>query len=397
MFPTSRAILGAAGLMATTILTGCASDAIGPGTQPGSTTPLSVSAFDVRLSSGPTRIELQLQAGSPLVAREVEVEPDDAEERLVAKVTAIDATAGTVTLDLDGLVVHYGIGTRFRTPSNSHVSQSDWVAAIETALGANQTPQIEARRANPATPQAPDDPSFTANDLRLSDQNENRQIEIYVDGDNFTTTPTPVLTVLGLSIGIAEDTDLHERHDDGSPNPPSGTVEFEDTVVSVDVVAGSMTLKNGTVVTVTAANFDPIGDLFTLQSTADALTAGGVVRVEGIGTVTSAGPPQVIDATLIKVEVDGNGGGNDPGGTGVQFKNTVKTVDVVGGSLTLTDETIIVVGSITWDPLGDVFTLQATADALTAGKTVTAEGRGTVTSAGPPATMTATAIKVEIK
>lgn len=308
MFPKSRAILGAAGLMATTILTSCASDAMGPGTPPSSNTPLSVSAFDVRLSSGPARIEIQLQAGSPLVAHEVELEPDDAEEKLVAKVTAIDPTAGTVTLDLGGLLVHYGIDTRFRTPSNSHVSQSDWVAAIETALGANQTPQIEARRAIPTTPQAPDDPAFTANDLRLSDQSERRQIEIYVDGDNFTTTPTPALSVLGLSIAIAQDTDLHERHDDGSAKPPGGTVEFGDTVVSVNVVAGSMTLKNGTVVTVTAANFDPIGDLLTLQATGDALAAGGVVRAEGIGTVTSAGPPQVIDATLIKVEVDGPAG-----------------------------------------------------------------------------------------
>jgi hypothetical protein len=395
MFSMSRFVPGIAGLMAAAILVGCGSDTTGPGNQP-ATTPLSIPAFDRRLSSGPARIEIQLQAGSPLVAREVEVEPDDAEEKLVAKVTAIDATAGTVTLDLGGLVVHYGIGTRFRTPSNSHVSQSDWVAAIQSALDANQTPQIEARRAAPATPQAPDDALFIANDLRLSDQNEDRQIEIYVDDDNFSPTPTPVLTVLGLSIAIATDTDLHERHDDGSPNPPSGTVEFRDTVVSVNMAEGSLTLKNGARVLVTSANFDPIGDLFTLQATGDAITAGGVVRVEGIGTVTSAGSPLIIDAILIKVEVEGNGGGN-PGGLGVQFKNTVTAVDVAGGSLTLADGTIIMVGTITWDPLGDVFTLQATANALTGGKIVTAEGRGTVTAAGPPATMTATAIKVETK
>jgi hypothetical protein len=394
MYSTSRIVLNAAGLVAAAILMGCGSDTTGPGSQP-ATTPLSIPAFDRRLSSGPARIEIQLQAGSPLVAREVEVEPDDAEEKVVAKVTAMDATAGTVTLDLDGLVVHYGIGTRFRTPSNSHVSQSDWVAAIQSALDANQTPQIEARRAAPATPQAPDDALFIANDLRLSNQAESRKIEIYVDDDNFSPTPTPVLTVLGLSIAIATDTDLHERHDDGSPNPPSGTVQFEDTVVSVNTAAGSLTLKNGTVVLVTAANFDPIGDLFTLQATGDAITAGGVVRVEGIGTVTSAGPPLVIDAILIKVEVDGNGGG--PGGLGVQFKNTVTAVDLGAGSLTLTDGTIIMVGAITWDPLGDVFTLQATAYALSAGKIVTAEGRGAVTTAGPPATITATAIKVETK
>jgi hypothetical protein len=382
------------------LLTGCSTEPtgpVGPVGPPAATSPLSVSAFATRLSSGPVRIEVQLKPGSPLVAREIEVEPDDAEEKLVAKVTAIDGAAGTLTLDLEGAVVHYGIGTRFRTPSQSHVSQSDWVTAIQTALDAHQTPQIEARRSIPSTPQAPDDASFAAGDLRLSDRDEGRNIEIYVDEDNFALTPSPTLTVLGLNIAIAEDTDLHERHDDGAPNPPSSTVEFEDTVVSVSVVSGSMTLKHGTVLVVTAANFDPLGDLFGLQATEAAINAGALVRVEGLGTVSAEGPPRVIDVTLIKVEVDGNGGGGNPGGTGMQFKASVTAVDPAGGSLTLSDGTVIEVGSITWDPLGDVFTLQATANALDAGKIVTAEGIGTVTDAGPPVRMTATALKVETR
>ncbi len=42
----------------------------------------------------------------------------------------------------------------------------------------------------------------------------------------------------------------------------------------------------------------------TLESTADAVTAGRPVRAEGRGTVESAGPPAVISATSLKVEVD---------------------------------------------------------------------------------------------
>ena len=55
---------------------------------------------------------------------------------------------------------------------------------------------------------------------------------------------------------------------------------------------------------VTSTTFDPEGDLLTLDATASAVTSGDVVRVEGIGTVESAGPPRIITATRVKIEVD---------------------------------------------------------------------------------------------
>ena len=77
------------------------------------------------------------------------------------------------------------------------------------------------------------------------------------------------------------------------------------TVTSVDVGAGVLTLSNGTQVLVTGATaISGEGDLFTLAATADAVTLGRPVRAEGRGTVQSAGPPAVIAASSIKIEVD---------------------------------------------------------------------------------------------
>jgi hypothetical protein len=54
----------------------------------------------------------------------------------------------------------------------------------------------------------------------------------------------------------------------------------------VDLAARALTLASGTVVRVTSATtIDTRGDLFTLESTADAVAAGRPVRAEGIGRV----------------------------------------------------------------------------------------------------------------
>ncbi|MDH5283949.1 MAG: hypothetical protein OEW80_08705, partial [Gemmatimonadota bacterium] len=180
--------------LALMLLAACSSDASGPG---GSTTlppqfgqAMSFSQFDSALGSGPARIEIKLLPGG-LVAREVEVEPDDAEEKIVSTVTALDPAAGTITLALGGMTINYGSGTRFRTPSDSRVSRSEWEAAIAAALAGGGTPPVEARRNPGATPQDPGDPSFTALDLRLESQAEEPKIEVYVDSDNLEPVASP--------------------------------------------------------------------------------------------------------------------------------------------------------------------------------------------------------------
>lgn len=287
-------------------LEACSSDSTGPG---GTTTPpsqfgtvLSYGQFDSTLGTGSTRIEIKLLTGG-LVAREVHVESDDNEEKFVSQVSAIDPAAGTVTLVLGGMVVSYGSGTRFRTPSDSRVSRTEWEAAITAALNAGQQPPIEARRSQPAQPQAPTDASFTATDLRLADGVEEPKIEVYVDGDNLqgvaSPPPVAILTVFNLPIEITSSTELSLTTPGGGV--PTGAVEFEGTVTAVDPAAGTITLAGGIVVTVGSLTFDPLGDLLSLGSTASAVAAGQPVRAEGRGTAVSG---TAITATAIKVEVD---------------------------------------------------------------------------------------------
>ncbi len=295
-------------LLSLSVLAGCSSDATGPG---GTTPPpqfgqiLSFSQFDSTLGSGTARIEIKLVPGG-LVAREIDVEPDDAEEKIVSQVTAIDPVAGTITLALGGMTVNYGTGTRFRTPSDSRVSRSAWETAIADAIGAGQQPPIEARRNPGAAAQAPTDPSFTALDLRLEDQTDEPKLEVYVDSDNLETVAAPppvaILRVFNLPIEITSSTQLSRITPGGGI--PTGNIEFQASVTAVDVNAGTLTLSGGTVVDVAGLTFDPTGDLFSLSSVASAVSAGSAVRAEGTGTVTAAGPPVEITATSIKVEVD---------------------------------------------------------------------------------------------
>lgn len=294
--------------LALSALAACSSDSTGPG---GTNPPpqfgqiLSFSQFDSTLGSGTARLEIKLLPGG-LVAREIDVEPDDAEEKIVSQVTAIDPVAGTITLALGGLTVSYGSGTRFRTPSDSRVSRSAWETAIADAIALGQQPPIEARRNPGATPQAPTDPSFTAKDLRLASQTDEPKLEVYVDSDNIETVASPppvaILRVFNLPIEITSSTQLSRITPGGGI--PTGSIEFQASVTAVDVNAGTLTLSGGTVVAVGGLTFDPTGDLFSLSTVSNAVAAGSAVRAEGTGTVTSAGPPAVITATSIKVEVD---------------------------------------------------------------------------------------------
>jgi hypothetical protein len=259
---------------------------------------------------GGSRIEVKLFPGE-LVAREVHLEADDDEEKIVSNVTAIDPEQGTISLELGGLTVSYGTGTRFRTETESHESRGVWEASVQSELAAGRRPLIEARRSPSGSPQAPGDPTFVAADLRLEGDGDEPEIEIRVDEDNLESVSgnsLAVLRVLGLPIEINGRTQLGE--DDGADGndddrPAGVSVEFEMRVAAVDASAGTLTLASGTVVLVTAAtSISAEGDLLTLESTAGAVAAGRPVRAEGRGTVESAGPPTVILATSLKVELD---------------------------------------------------------------------------------------------
>ena len=292
-------------VFAASLLVGC-SDSTGPEDTNQFAEPLSISQFETGLATS-ARIEITFTSRTGLVAREIEVEPDDAEEKIVSRVTAIDRESGTVTLELGGLVVSYGGQTRFRTPNNSDAGGATWESVILTELDAGRNPTIEARRNPPATPQAPTVTAFSALDLRIADATDEAKIEVYVDADNFAEVSSPpplaLLTVFGFPIQIVSATRL-ERIVNDTP-APGANIEFEGRVTSVNVSAGRMTLSDGTVIQVSSTTvFDPEGDLLTLNAASLALLSAKIVRVEGDGTIQSAGPPRTIAATAVKIEVD---------------------------------------------------------------------------------------------
>jgi hypothetical protein len=292
-------------LITATAAVACSSEARLPSDPEGSTSASAVTTVDSALAGGGvSRIEIELFPGE-LVAREVHVEADDAEEKIVSGVTAIDPVQGALTLELGGLIVSYGAATRLRTGSESHESRAAWEALVQSEIAAGRRPLIEARR-NPAGTQAPDDPSFAAADLRLEDESDEPKIEIYVDDDNLVSSSASevVLRVLGLSITVNDRTRRGSDDNGGAGQPSGASVEFEMGVAAVDAAAGTLTLSNETVVRVTAATaISPEGDLLTLEAAA-AVAQGGSVRAEGRGTVESPGSPAVIVASSLKIEVD---------------------------------------------------------------------------------------------
>jgi hypothetical protein len=209
---TTGIITTLAVILTTASASACSSDlSVGPESNtPDSRSAASVVDSALGTGSGTGRIEIELFPGE-LVAREVHVEADDLEEKIVSNVTAIDPAQGTITLELGGLTVTYGAGARFRTDDESHESRTAWETAVQAELAAGRHPLVEARRNPAGSPQAPDDPIFTAADLRLENDADEPKIEIYVDSDNLVSvagTSLAVLRVLGLTIEVNGRTSL---------------------------------------------------------------------------------------------------------------------------------------------------------------------------------------------
>jgi hypothetical protein len=140
--------------------------------------------------------------------------------------------------------------------------------------------------------------------------------------------------------------------------------EFENVVASVDRLAQSLTLVDGTVVVIGDGTiWDEDGDILDFATLADLVDGGNEVKVEGEGARQSDGS---ILATTIKAEVEE-----------VEFEGLAVTVGLGAQSITLDDGTVVVVDSETvWDPSGNLFSLAAVSAALTAAGKVEIEGEG---------------------
>jgi hypothetical protein len=207
-----------------------------------------------QIDSTPQRVEINL-ADDTLLALQVELKTADEltrDESVRGQVTAISATgdAGTLTLAIGGLQVSFGTATAFRSAWGMMLSQSDFVAQVQAALDAGGPIFVRATRPAPAEPQAPDDASFAASEIRVTDCLTAPKLELNVGSANFALNdpppPNAYFNVLGLAIAVDSATrirsDVNHRHE----------AEVRGLVASVDLTDSTVTLDDGTVIVIVA-------------------------------------------------------------------------------------------------------------------------------------------------
>jgi hypothetical protein len=197
-------------------LAGCASDSSesrNPLNPLQSSEGITLEEFVGILDSGPTRLEVELLNGH-LVAGEIEAERAEGlfdEEAIESRVTdlLVVGDQGTLLLELAGLRIGFTPETRFELEdSDAVLTFNDFIARVEQALGLGLRPDLEVERFPPAAPQAPDDPTFIAREIKIDFEGkaDEPQIEIIVDADNLELNPAPPpdawIRVLGLRIEI---------------------------------------------------------------------------------------------------------------------------------------------------------------------------------------------------
>jgi hypothetical protein len=382
----------------------CSDTATGPVDGSALSHVISTTELGQALDTAPARVEIKLERGT-LVAREVELKSSDEmsdEEYVRGLVTAVSASAGTGTLtfEMGGLAVTFASSARFRNDDeDGNLTMDEFVTRIETALAAGVQPAVRARRPA-ADPQAPDDATFQTTDLRIRDRAESPKLELNVDADNFEPNDAPPpeawLNVLGLTIEIRSTTELEADDDDRDE------AEVEGLVASVDLAAGRVTLTSGAIIIVPDASaFDDQDDpddehLMSLAAVQAALDAGQAVKGEAEGALQSADPLTIL-AHEVEFEIEDEDDDNGQPGQSTEFASAVQSANVEAGLFVLSSgATVRMTDSTAISGLGDLFTLQAVADALAAGKLVRAEGRATVESAGPPVTLAALTVKWEV-
>ena len=274
-------------------------------------------------ASGAARAEIELPP-TGFVAREVNVEDHeevDDHERVRGEITALTVAGDNGTLTLaPGFQVTFTSTTMFETSDDTSLTLQQFVDRVQAALA--QTPAVNlgvrAERAamNPLA-LGPSD-AFPASKLELKPDVEHPKLKINVNQANLVTagdgdctmaalgvTPLGCLKVLGVTVGIANETELKAM------NPGIVKVEFEDLVdCAKPIDASSFFLKSGAQVMVDEhtqieSEDDHDDEHLSLAGvqTACAATPAPEIEAEGEGVLVSgSGESPVIRATEVKFE-----------------------------------------------------------------------------------------------
>ncbi len=345
------------------------------------------------------RVEITLYRQG-VVIKELEIKSPESlstDERVEGRVVAIERgeDGGYIELNIEGLRIAFNDDTRFTTRDDAaQLDPATALARIQAALADGAHPAVEARRPAPNVPQAPDDESFTAHEVRLLGEGEGRILEMNIDRDNLRRAengfPDGWLTLLAreFEIRIREGITHLERE-----RPDLEKVRFEGVVESVNLDRQSFVIKDGPEVRLipgeTEIRFEQ-GDehrLGSLEAVKRALDAGLTVYTAGVGVVESREPLKLV-AIAVVFEV------KPPPLR--QFEGLVAEVDLVDSTVTLENGLIVRITSETHirflaNQAHLLGTLEAVARALDAGHQVLAAGVGVAVNDDPP---TIEAVKV---
>jgi hypothetical protein len=309
---------------------GC-SDAAGPLDAASLSRQITFGEFEQTVIAGAVRVEVELlpssTSGGVAVAAEVEIDQREAgeEEEIESRALRFENLVVSDT-ECKGLVIlapNFAVSfdaatTEFEAEGDDDLTCRAFVARVEAALAAGENPEVEAERAPPAAPQAPDDPAFAAAELELEGVRSEPEVELDVDADNLqpcsTVADAPagclaILKVLNVPIvlqaGVTEfEAELPAARADFEDEDVEreGTVKAGSVVVNADGT-GSFVLVSSTreiLVSVgpgTEIDQDSGSDDERLESMAavgDALEEGAVVETRARGVILEGLPPMLL-------------------------------------------------------------------------------------------------------
>ena len=362
---------------------------------------LEMEAFQSMVLGSAAEVEVTLLPGE-LVAGELSVRPTghSGEDRLQSRAIGIapNGDSGVLTLLMGDLQVSYDADTRFWF-GDDEVDRDFFVAQVSGNLDEGFDVPLVAERESPPTPQEPEDDLFLAEALAITGDGAPR-LRLSIDEDNFQMASNPVegepdgwLNVLGISIQIRVTdgtTELEsEEHDFEEVE------EFEGVVSSVSLDAASLTLVDGTVISLVDRTQVVQEDHFlgTLTAVAEALEAGQEVVSWGKGAVESEDPLVLLALKIaFKVSMEDEEPVED-------FEGFVNEVRLDAGAFVVSDGTVVRIVERTEVVAyhdGGPTTLEGVAEALEDGYEVLAWGHGEVESEDP-LTLEATRVVFKVR
>ena len=342
------------------------------------------------LERGARRVDLEVSPqGGSSIANLLEIEHDhellDAEHieaEVLGFATLEDrgACRGTFALDVPGVEVRFDSAVTLFGGLEGAPGCTAFVEHVEARLAEGARVRVEARRRPARVPQAPDDPSFFADAIILTDDDAGdarAAIELNVGPENLglcalleapPSDCTGVLDILGAPvIARAEVTDV-EAED------PTELLYFdvEDRVVQIDANGRALILEDGTVLRIVDGTRLESG-VVSLGEVEDRLLAGERIVVEGHAVLSPSAPTSLIGVELAIEASDGDGEPVAP--RTIALSARVADVEPALRMIVLPFETDVLVDAMTVVD-GDLTTLEELDEAIAAGAPVRAEVLG---------------------